>query len=376
MLVSPDFLTTTHGKQKCTACHGGVASARSRSEAHKGMKAKPDENVAVCKTCHTKSVDMFQKNLHWTTAGITNLDTGILAARVNPATKDALQGPVNTHCASCHTTTCGDCHVSRPQSSGGGLVNGHNFYSVPNSVLNCTACHGSRIEREFMGKAPEEATVALKPDVHWTPGGLQCSACHTEDELHGTATPPKTRYETPARPSCVSCHLNSDKFAKVEQHRMHAQTSASSGSSSGLPTLQCQVCHSQSYNTCYGCHVGKDSKGLAFYKVDKSEFNFKIGRNPNKTADAPWDYVVVRHVPVARDTFAYYGKDFLTGFDNQATWKKATPHNILLDTAQNKSCDSCHTNADLFLKASDVLPDEQKANAGVVVPALPPRLGR
>jgi len=97
-----------------------------------------------------------------------------------------------------------------------------------------------------------------------------------------------------------------------------------------------------------------DEQGLPYYETDESEFTFKIGRNPFKSDDRPWDYVLVRHVPVLPDIFAFYGDNLLPNFDKVPMWKYATPHNIQLTTAQNESCDSCHGNADLFLTAADV----------------------
>jgi hypothetical protein len=72
------------------------------------------------------------------------------------------------------------------------------------------------------------------------------------------------------------------------------------------------------------------------------------------------------------DTFAFYGDDLLPDFDNAPTWKYATPHNIQRITAQNESCDSCHGNAELFLTADDVAPEEREANAAVIVEEVPP----
>jgi thiosulfate/3-mercaptopyruvate sulfurtransferase len=110
-----------------------------------------------------------------------------------------------------------------------------------------------------------------------------------------------------------------------------------------------------------------DEKGLPYYETDESKLTFKIGRNALKSEDRPWSYVLVRHVPVAPDTFAFYGDDLLPNFDNVPTWKYATPHNIQRVTTQNESCNSCHGNADLFLTAADVAPEELTANADVIV---------
>jgi hypothetical protein len=118
--------------------------------------------------------------------------------------------------------------------------------------------------------------------------------------------------------------------------------------------------------------VGIDKNGLAYFKTDDSQMTFKIGRNPLKSEERPWNYVLVRHIPVVADTFAFYGEGMLPTFDNLPTWKYATPHNIQRVTPQNQSCESCHDNPDLFLMADDVDPQEQQANAAVIVGEVPP----
>jgi thiosulfate/3-mercaptopyruvate sulfurtransferase len=104
--------------------------------------------------------------------------------------------------------------------------------------------------------------------------------------------------------------------------------------------------------------------------------DFKIGLNPKKSEDRPWNYVVLRHVPVDPDNFAFYGEDVLTNFDALPTWKYATPHNIQRNTPQNASCDSCHGNTDIFLSEKDLRDYEVTANQGVIPTNLPPKTGQ
>ena len=98
---------------------------------------------------------------------------------------------------------------------------------------------------------------------------------------------------------------------------------------------------------------------------------FKIGRNPLQSEDRPWAYVPVRHVPVDPESFAYYGEDLLPNFDALPTWKYATPHNIQRNTPQTETCDACHDNAEFFLTAEDVRPEEREANKDVIVEEVP-----
>jgi thiosulfate/3-mercaptopyruvate sulfurtransferase len=83
----------------------------------------------------------------------------------------------------------------------------------------------------------------------------------------------------------------------------------------------------------------------------------------------------VRHVPIVRDSFAYYGENLLPNFDALPTWKYATPHNIQRNTPQTETCNSCHGNAEFFLTADDVLPEELEANKDVIVEEVPPAMG-
>jgi thiosulfate/3-mercaptopyruvate sulfurtransferase len=137
-----------------------------------------------------------------------------------------------------------------------------------------------------------------------------------------------------------------------------------------LEALSCQACHSSTYKNCYGCHVAQQ-EGTPYYEVEPSVMAFKIGRNPLVSPERPWKYVPLRHVPIARDSFAYYGDDLLGNFDALPTWKYATPHNIQRVTPQNETCGACHGNAELFLTADDVAQDELEANRDVIVEEVP-----
>jgi hypothetical protein len=136
------------------------------------------------------------------------------------------------------------------------------------------------------------------------------------------------------------------------------------------------VCHSVGpYKQCYGCHVGKDEDGLPYRQLEPSELDFKIGLNPRQSEERPWNYVLLRHVPVNEDIFAAYGENLLPDFDAEPTWKYTTPHNIQWVTPQNTECNNCHGTPDLFLMEHDVLPEELEANQSVIVPEPPPAMG-
>jgi thiosulfate/3-mercaptopyruvate sulfurtransferase len=262
---------------------------------------------------------------------------------------------MGNHCTTCHTS-CGQCHVSSPTNLGGGLTEGHQFKKIPPMNLTCTGCHGSRIENEYKGK-----NRPVPADTHWIKGGMPCFACHSADEMHGKLGEFDHRYDGPPTPSCQDpdCHPEVAAGDGIAYHTdFHFEA------------VSCQVCHSASYKSCYSCHVAQED-GVPFFKIEPSVMGFQIGRNPRQSEDRPWQYVPVRHVPIDTESFAYYGEDLLPNFDALPTWKYATPHNIQRITPQNETCNACHGNAELFLTAEDVDPDELEANKDVIVEELP-----
>jgi len=106
--------------------------------------------------------------------------------------------------------------------------------------------------------------------------------------------------------------------------------------------------------------------------VTPPELAVKVGFNPCQSAERPEEYVVLRHVPVARDTFGDYGQDMLPNSDALPTWTYTTPHKAAKKTPQNESCS--HGNAEFFLTADDVRPDELEANKDFIVIDIPEKV--
>ena len=368
VLVSPEFFETVHGKMDCRACHDGVKFAKTRAEAHEGMDPLPSSKYAtsVCAPCHEKVTDTFAGTLHAETRGVSSTTTALVLERANPDELEAVHKGLTNNCDTCHVSGCGDCHVSRPQFNDGGFVKGHVFYKSPNSLNNCMGCHGSRIEKEYTGKGESDKTD-LRADVHWSPGGMQCTGCHTAEWMHGGDTY-DARYDAPKAPKCTDCHEQDAAFLAIEMHAEH-------GTADSESFLQCQVCHAQDYNNCSSCHVALDEDDLPYYETRSSGFDLNIGRNYAKTDARPWDFIVVRHVPVFEGTFDFYGKEALPNMAAAPTWKYATPHSIQRLTRQTKDgCSSCHGNRDIFLTTDDLkglTPAEVKANDAVVVNTVP-----
>jgi len=352
------FLTNIHGTMACTNCHLGENDA-DKAIAHTEMIARPSEDPGtVCGSCHADISDVYPGSLHASQAGYwTTID-----ARNVPEDHPALEEMFGNHCASCHTT-CGDCHVSQPASVGGGLIEGHVFNATPSLTRNCTACHGSRVGNEYMGKHED-----IKADVHFRQGRMKCTDCHTAAEMHGdyataglTSEEPVHRYEGGQVPICTQCHATvGSADDAIQMHQMHGDK------------LSCQVCHSESYSSCDGCHVQtSEETGNPYFSTEGTYLTFFIGRNPLKSDERPYEYVTVRHIPVAPTSYSFYTDSEMANFDVLPTWAYATPHNIQRETPQNASCEACHGNADIFLTADKVKESEMVANQDVIVAEIP-----
>ena len=359
VFVDIDFLKDDpHGEIGCTSCHGGDASNPDWKTAHKAVVRDPsfEKPDSACGNCHEEIAKAAPKSLHYTLAPYWH----VLRARMdttNQTTMNKVSEAFSNHCSSCHSS-CGQCHISRPNSVEGGFVNGHFFKKRPDMEANCTACHGSRIQHEYMGK-----NQGFPADLHYTKLNMNCNKCHFAKEMHSAEGHATSRYLTDTHQKCENCHKDAVLNKSSKMHNTH------------LKKVQCQVCHSVAYKNCYGCHVGKDQQGLPFFQVDKTDMDFKIGKNVLQSKDRPYDFVLVRHVPVTPNMFDYYVKNAFPNFNRLPTFKYATPHNIQRKTPQTGSCNNCHGNKKVFLTKDDVLPDELEANVKVIVrdDEIPPK---
>jgi thiosulfate/3-mercaptopyruvate sulfurtransferase len=186
---------------------------------------------------------------------------------------------------------------------------------------------------------------------------MKCQDCHGAAEMHASAESYDHRLEVLEGPTCESCHA--DVMDANEHHLTH------------WGDLQCQVCHSQDYKSCNRCHAGE---GLE----EPSYMSFKIGRNPVPDL-RPYTYVLLRHIPVAPDTYREWGVTELASFDVLPTWKYTAPHNVKRWTdrtlvAEGADCgDACHGTPDesgFFLRQADLdaSPEEADANRHLIVP--------
>jgi thiosulfate/3-mercaptopyruvate sulfurtransferase len=366
LVNSEKFSATVHGNIECTECHQGAQSS-DKETAHTDMIARPsDGDPNACSKCHPDVTDMYSDSLHATQQGYWT----VLNTRSVPENHPALEEGFNNHCANCHAS-CGSCHVSQPANVGGGFFDGHVFTLTPPMTQSCTACHGSRVGNEYLGK-----NEGYAGDVHFREGRMNCVDCHSDHELHGqpsectqchtapedmTMTAADHRYAGLQSPTCESCHPNTILSKdNIEMHTVHGAD------------LSCQVCHSITYTSCDGCHVAISEKsGKPFFETEATYPTFLIGLNPNRSYTRPYKYVPLRHVPIAQDSFSFYGEDLLPNYDALTTWVYATPHNIQLKTPQAESCNACHGHTELFLTVDKVKSSESNANLNVIVNEIP-----
>ena len=340
-----------HGEIGCDECHGGDPNEPDWRKAHKGVTKDPSypDPSETCGACHEEIAENYKTSLHVSLSPIKKMTD--MRANSDKSVYGKVDAAREFHCNACHSS-CGQCHISRPDSVEGGLLDGHLFQKRPPMQQVCTACHGSRIGKEYFGE-----NKGFKPDIH-KEKYFKCSKCHKADEMHGDGKDYANRYEVENGPKCLDCHgaIYDVKSENVKSHWVHKDQ------------VSCNVCHSQAYKNCYGCHFGKDKNGFKFYKNKTANMQFKIGLNPLKSEKRPESFVTVRHIPVDQDSFKFYVKSGLKNFDRLPTWKLATPHNIRRQTPQNKTCNACHGNKDLFLLNEDVERKYLKANKNVIVP--------
>ena len=352
VFVDSDFLEDeNHGEIACVDCHGGNPDDPDWKTAHNGVVKDPTYPDAekTCGECHGEITENYPTSLHVSLRPYKlTIDK---RATPNSVVHNKLGCAMEKNCSACHSS-CGQCHISRPESVEGGFLEGHLFQKKPPMEQVCTACHGSRVQKEYFGD-----NEGAQPDVHKTKY-MKCDKCHSGEEMHGDGKQYEHRYAVENGAKCTDCHdkIYDRNAENVVTHRIHKDKAT------------CQVCHSQTYKNCSSCHVADDEHGNSFFKTKNSWLDFKIGLNPLKSDKRPEKFAVLRHAPVDKKTFGFYVKDGLGNFDKLPTWKFATPHNILRKTKQNSSCNSCHGNKDLFLLEKDVEESVKGANKGVIVP--------
>jgi thiosulfate/3-mercaptopyruvate sulfurtransferase len=372
---------------ECQYCHAGKAdfTFNTMDEAHEGLihdpsvpgesactecHGEPQFAVSACNACHQEEVEATANSLHTNLWGEKKAIEDRCGCTYEGS--DWADG-FKAKCAGCHTT-CGQCHVSRPNSVGGGFPiitlkpGSHRFRGTPDMNEQCTACHGSRVGTDYKGEI--EGNVR---DVHYSKG-YRCEFCHKKNEIHGDGLYEGEhydhRYEVATMPRCEHCHGN---LEANDYHNVHV------GQGTGR-NLQCQVCHSQPYKNCTNCHNLVADDKVDKFDIDPSVVQLKIAQNPSPYREE-YDFVLVRHTPIDPDTYADWGLA-LPDYNSKPTWQYTSPHNVIRRAPQTGdgtgSCSAaCHGSADgpegYLLRDSDLRDDtgnplvDYDANKDIVI---------
>ncbi len=359
--INNDFIESFHGSIGCINCHGGQNDT-DKDKAHIGLVADPSAiEGGVCADCHSGVAETFKTSLHYTSKGqglgleALTREGAIYGHIPDDHVAEIFQGD----CYGCHAT-CGQCHISLPNTLNGGLLDGHNIVKSPSAEGTCYNCHGARSAGEYIGNVNGIPTMA---DTHWKNAKMECVDCHSLSNFHGTGAVETEKFQLAELPKCVDCHPNAlPGKDDIPAHNAHPED-----------TLQCQVCHSVAYNNCWDCHFTLNDQGN-YGSKSTAKLAFKIGLNPDRDELHPWKYILVRHVPTAENTLGHLGDNLLPNFDNVPNWKMTAAHNIQRKTPQNNSCNKCHGNSRLFLTEKDLTATDPAANMDLVVKEIPAKL--
>lgn len=353
------FKDSEHGEMTCVECHNGTDNTADKAVAHSGTFIKHPSKSAEekCASCHQTEVANQHFNLHqgWGQKRKVCQRSGKNSADDFSSLPEKQRKGYEKNCQICHAG-CGECHVNKPNAAGNGLMNNHAFTKKPDMLNTCVACHSSRGGHAYLGVAS-----GTKADVHLTKAGYNCMSCHKKDEIHGSTKKVEQRYAYEKLPTCEGCHPNvasSNNF-----HSMH------------INTFNCQVCHSQDYNSCGSCHIGGEGARIHSYQ------DFKIAMNPLPTIKTKYKYSLVRRNLAAKDNWSLWDVPEYAAFDVHPTYNYTTPHNISRLTSRTtvgtgEFCGAkCHIskegdvfkNKQLYLFDSDLLEWEKNANKKVIV---------
>lgn len=343
------FRLSTHGKLGCTKCHGGNNDTGDKYEAHDDTWTSTPSmyHQENCASCHEDESNGFVTSIHNGTGQKRKVAMRSSAAHTGSADFDKLPqhqiDGYNNKCATCHGT-CGNCHVVRPKINGGGLARGHRFSSTENPKGDsdwdsdwynvCVKCHVSRGGHAFLGSGSDmDSTIVA--DYHRSELGYTCLSCHDGMELHGDGKPVEQRYEYSELPTCEGCHdqIHPDLATDNLYHTEH------------YTDFQCQICHSQDYNSCGICHVKDGHADIG------SHLDFKIALNPIPELKEG-EFALVRRTLAHPDNWTGYGEDLeYQNFDAFPTFNYTTPHNILERTkrtqepeGEDEDRDNCYRN--------------------------------
>lgn len=356
-------LMAAHGDVDCISCHTQLNNTEEAATPnwHAATIRDPSaDGGQVCASCHGQEmVDTFKASLHFTMNGVAK---GLCERlKQTPNSQELFdeiffEPEMYMGCNTCHAT-CGQCHVSKPNITGGGLLNSHAF-GKPSPESSCAPCHY------------ENADYHQEVDVHATKHGLSCLDCHTDlVEFHGRSLADmpegKLHYKGPdskatgpietnmkndvVQVTCEQCHAE-----KVQDHPVKGVDHFSK--------MDCAACHSLPYSNCFGCHDGEKPEYVgAWGNGDPDTLNVKLGLSI--PGDPNSKLTTLNHAGMAEGAFGEGAPVIDT--KNPATksmWTAFASHFIATTPlvsdaakASGKMCDNCHNgNLEIFLQAKDL----------------------
>ncbi len=191
---------------------------------------------------------------------------------------------------------------------------------------------------------------------------MACQNCHTGDEMHGMTGQFNHRYDGPER--TLLAH-------RKDATRLSGRVTASHNTPDTTSMRSVARCATPCRTRMLRLSRPEIGGGRPLLQDRTIGNDVQDRTEPDPECGASLQYVPVRHVPIARDSFAYYGENLLPNFDSRPTWTYATPHTIQRITPQNETCNACHGHAELFLTRDDVDPGELEANRSVIVEDIP-----
>jgi hypothetical protein len=311
----------------CIRCHGGDAKAEDKDAAHVGLIKDPGDLKTINKTCggcHAEEARRVIRSPMALTPRMINhtrfafggqespdpiyatVDIDGLEQVPHPAESGNLGDDLlRRSCLRCHLYTkgserwgehrglgCSACHVAYPNSKDG-KPRPHALVRDA-GITACLKCHNSNhvgadyvglFEKDFdrgfrspvvKGHQPPRIYGSeqhrLVSDVHFR-AGMQCTDCHTLDEIHGTGDIPRSPYNN-VRISCAGCHVRGDHPAirKKENGAMvlirGKERPMPAWNAHSIPhrvpihreKLKCSACHAAWSFQDYGLHLMLDER--------------------------------------------------------------------------------------------------------------------
>lgn len=175
-----------------------------------------------CGMCHANIFENMTTSLHYTGDGMmSEYECG--AAGYHDIDMPKLYEDKN--CASCHVTSCTNCHGESPHTD-----------DISADIETCDVCHLKK-QASFVGDMPMHKSQGPSADVHYELG-FTCVDCHSAEDAHGDGTS-HTNMLDAVGVKCEDCH----EASNTEAHTVHGDK------------VDCSACHTAWMTTCVNCHL-------------------------------------------------------------------------------------------------------------------------